>query len=428
MGEKTGASVELDKVPLKYAGLRYDEIWISEAQERMVLSVPQKHVAELLALSKGEHVEATVIGQFGTEGQELRLSYRGESVGRLAMKFLHDGLPMPTRKAVVSDGPWVEPPSIPVGTQKMFNDRLLRSLAHPNIASKHWIIRQYDHEVQGGSVVKPLIGPQQIGPSDAAVVRPKLGSTRGIALGCGLAPQVDEPYAMATAAIDEAIRNVVCVGAKLDRIALLDNFCWPSVDDERTMGTLVRACEACRDAAIAFGTPFISGKDSLHNQFTDAATGRVIKIPATLLISAIGVLDDVTRCVTMDFKCPGAPVIMVAAKSMELQSLLETHRLVEKLIAEGKVAACHDVSDGGHAVAAAEMCIASGYGLKQENNFNAGGFHERPGRYLLELRDGVDPGSIPGAWLMGHVQAEPRFGNLLTVAELTAAWRGTLDW
>src|SRR5207248_3512689 len=146
---------------------------------------------------------------------------------------------------------------------------LIQALAHPNIASKHWIIRQYDHEVQGGSVIKPLTGPLQIGPSDAAVVRPKLNSYRGIALGCGLQPQIEDPYEMAIAAIDEAVRNVVAVGADPAKIAILDNFCWPSVDDERTMGDLARTCEACYDAAKAYRIPFISGKDSLHNQFTN---------------------------------------------------------------------------------------------------------------------------------------------------------------
>jgi phosphoribosylformylglycinamidine synthase len=430
MGEKTGASVELEKVPLKYAGLRYDEIWISEAQERMVLSVPQAHVAELLTLAASEGVEATVIGQFGTEGNQLRLSYRNQSVGSLSMHFLHDGLPMPTRKATVPG----EAPHAYAGLPdaQPFPNRLLSLLAHPNIASKHWIIRQYDHEVQGGSVIKPLTGPLQIGPSDAAVVRPKLSSTRGIALACGMSPQIADPYAMTIAAIDEAIRNAVCVGARLDRLALLDNFCWPSVDDDRTMGTLVRACEACRDAALAFGTPFISGKDSLHNQFTDSETGRVIKIPATLLISAIGVLEDVRKCVTMDFKRPGASVLLVAAPDpADLASLLATHRLVESLIADGKVAACHDVSDGGIAVALAEMCIASGFGFELEAGKLEDGdlFTERPGRYLIELRDET---VVPrGALFLGKVQREAELkaaGRSLSIQQLTQAWRGTLDW
>src|SRR6185503_7285106 len=145
---------------------------------------------------------------------------------------------------------------------------------------------------------------RQMGPSDASVLRPKLSSQRGIAIGCGLAPQVQDPYEMALAAIDEAVRNVIAVGADPNRLAILDNFCWPSVDDEQTMGTLVRACEACRDAALAYGITFIPGKDSLHNQFTNSETGQVIRIPRTLLISAIGVIEDVRRCVTMDLKDP----------------------------------------------------------------------------------------------------------------------------
>jgi phosphoribosylformylglycinamidine synthase subunit PurSL len=472
MGEKTGASVDLEKVPLKYAGLRYDEIWISEAQERMVLSVPPEHVDALLSLATGESVEATVIGRFGTEGQELRLSYRGEAVGRLSMKFLHDGIPMPTRKAVASStsgtsGTGGSPVSSSgneghgrAAHATAFRQRLLALLAHPNIASKHWIIRQYDHEVQGGSVIKPLIGPQQIGPSDAAVLRPKLASTKGIALGCGLAPQIEDPYRMAIAAIDEAIRNVVCVGARLDRIALLDNFCWPSVDDERTMGTLVRACEACRDAALAFGAPFISGKDSLHNQFTDAATGRVIKIPATLLISAMGVLDDVRRCITMDFKHHAAPIFLIAARDpSDLNSLNHTHRMVSELIREGSIVACHDVSDGGYAVAAAEMCIASGLGVTLDPDLFAvhDPFAERPGCYVLELRQDFENAAatlhlerglservapFADAVCLGRVQRSPRMlvfnqrmgetrervTDQLSIEELTAAWRGTLDW
>jgi phosphoribosylformylglycinamidine synthase subunit PurSL len=430
MGEKTGAAVELEKVPLKYAGLRYDEIWISEAQERMVLSVPQKHVSELLALAKGEGVEATVIGQFGTPDEELKLNYRGKAVGQLSMKFLHDGIPMPTRKAIVK-APKQTPHVDERPQSKPFKQQLLELLAHPNIASKHWIIRQYDHEVQGGSVIKPLIGPRQIGPSDAAVVRPKLSSTKGVALGCGLAPQVDDPYEMSIAAIDEAIRNVVCVGAKLDRIAILDNFCWPSVDDERTMGTLVRACEACRDAALAFGTPFISGKDSLHNQFTDSETGKVIKIPSTLLISAIGVLEDVRNCVTMDFKQPGSNVILIETSGTnDLKQLAATHQQVSSLIADKKVSACHDVSDGGIAVAAAEMCIASGYGLNLNPEVldRSDLFIERPGRYLIELPAGIDPSAIANATLIGTVQNNPQFAGSITIEELTLAWRGTLDW
>ena len=449
MGEKTGAVVDLEKVPLKYAGLRYDEIWISEAQERMVLAAAAENVQELLEMARDEDVEAMVIGRFGTEDQELILNYAGREVGRMSMDFLHGGIPMPARRAVV-----ISPESAAGvrtgGTRKTENAgasgnksvmspfSLLEALAHPNIASKHWIIRQYDHEVQGGSVVKPLVGPAQAGPSDAAVLRPKLSSGKGIAIACGMCPQIEDPYEMAVASIDEAIRNVVAVGADPDRVAILDNFCWPSVEDAITMGTLVRACEACRDAALAFGIPFISGKDSLNNQFTNGETGEVIRIPRTLLISAIGILEDVRKCVTMDFKGAGNRVMLVAAKdTAHLPSLGKLHRAMARLIDSGNVAACHDVSDGGIAVAAAEMCIGSGMGLAVGPEIFAAetALVEASGRYLVELRGGdsnlAGLSEVANVTELGRVQAAPVLefdGVKLGVDQLTAAWRGTLDW
>src|SRR4029077_14047499 len=152
-----------------------------------------------------------------------------------------------------------------------------------NVCGKEWIIRQYDHEVQGGSVVKPLVGVHEDGPGDAAVVAPALGAGPGFAVGCGLNPRYGDldPYAMAAAAIDEAVRNVVAVGADPSRIALLDNFCWGNTDRPETLGSLVLAAEACRDVSLAFNMPFISGKDSLKNEFH--AQGRNLIIPPTLL-------------------------------------------------------------------------------------------------------------------------------------------------
>ena len=456
MGEETGAMVHLDRVPLKYAGLRYDEIWISEAQERMVLAVPPGNVDQLLKLAQDENVEATVIGSFGTDNRELILHYTNHVVGRLSMDFLHHGLPNATRRAVVISESGkkalaaVRPgsPEPEAASPQLVRDQLLEKLAHPTIASKHWLIRQYDHEVQGGSVIKPLIGPLQIGPSDAAVIRPKLSSQSGIAIACGLAPSIKDPYDMAIAAIDEAIRNAICVGADFDRIAILDNFCWPSVDDELTMGTLVRACEACRDAAPAFGIPFISGKDSLHNQFTDKETGRVIRIPNTLLISAIGVIPDVQRCVTMDLKPPACPVYLISADNpADLKSLAATHQAMSKLIAAGHAAAVHDVSDGGWLIAAAEMCIASGRGLSLHPEQLAADdpFAEYPGRYIVELTANAVESNIQLEKLfspfgrvvrLGFVQTRPsllvmtkeKIHEEIPITELTAAWRGTLDW
>ena len=444
MGGEIGAFVELEKVPLKYDGLRYDEIWISEAQERMVLSVPQDKVAQLLELSKSENVESTVIGTFGTEKDELILSYRGREVGRMAMHFMHDGIPMPTRRAVVSSVA-ASPVAVQstsgdagVAATENFRERLLKSLAHPNIASKHWIIRQYDHEVQGGSVIKPLIGPQQIGPSDAAVIRPKLTSTKGVIIANGLAPHVQDPYQMAIAAIDEAIRNAVCVGANLDQLAILDNFCWPGTDNEQAMGTLVRAAEACRDAALVFGVPFISGKDSLHNQFTDKEHGRVIKIPPTLLVSAIGVINDVRKCRTMDFKRVGSRVVLVRSpQPFDLTALNKLHRAMSDAVRAGVFSAVHDISDGGYATALAEMSIASGIGFTG-HALPTDAFDEYPGGYIAELiseeagvamREGLKGNA--NVMEIGRTQADPRLtlgATDISIETLTAAWRGTLDW
>ncbi len=453
MGEKTGADVHLDRAPLKYAGLRYDEIWISEAQERMVLAVPPDKVDLLLKLARDEDVEATVIGTFGAgpaNAPMLKLNYQGKLVGEVAMQFMHKGIPMPTRKAVV-----VERAGL-VGRSPIQDDgtplepRLLAALAHPNNASKHWIIRQYDHEVQGGSAVKPLVGPRQEGPGDASVIRPKLSSHRGVVLSCGMAPHIVDPYQMAIASIDEAIRNAVAVGGDPDNLAVLDNFCWPSVDDELTMGTLVRACEACRDAAIAFGIPFISGKDSLHNQFANQETGEVIRIPSTLLISAIGVVEDVRRCVTMDLKTDRGMLCLVTPRSADpkLGDLAQTHRAMARGIAQGWVRACHDVSEGGILTAAAEMAIASNVGM----NIGLRGvdhlFGERLASYIVE----VDPSHSRDLYtlleaqqtamhVIGDVMPNPRIRidacdehneprPLLDVAveKLRAAWLSTLDW
>jgi phosphoribosylformylglycinamidine synthase len=454
MGGEIGAEVELDKVPLKYAGLRYDEIWISEAQERMVLSVPASKVKELLELSAQENVESTVIGTFGTKDEELILRYSGTEVGRMKMAFLHDGIPMPTRRAVVNErGTGLrhvsEEKNNHLPEAHATKQLLLAKLAHPNIASKHWIIRQYDHEVQGGSVIKPLVGPLQIGPSDASVIRPKISSKKGVVVAGGMNPSIEDPYEMALASIDEAIRNAVCVGARLDSLAILDNFCWPGVHDEVSMGTLVRACEACRDGALGYGIPFISGKDSLHNQFTDAKTGKVTRIPNTLLISAIGVIDDVSKCVTSPFKKAGNPVYRVAptldasgGADSQIAKHRAIHQLVSDLIAAGIVKAAHDISDGGTLVAAAEMAIGSGLGVEIRPSRalkEAGLFAEHSAGYLLEI-DNARLGDV--APLAGRVDALcERIGTVTvesavsvenaftaSIDELTKAWRGTLDW
>jgi len=262
MGEDLGAEIDLEKAPLKYAGLNYTEIWISEAQERMVIAVKPENLKAITKIFDDENVESTVIGKF-TSDKKLKLRYNGKQVGELDMDFLHHGVPKYSRKAI-----WVAPkltePSVP--EKDNYNDELLRILSSYNVASKEWVIRQYDHEVQGGSVVKPLTGVANDGPSDAAVIQPKLNSNKGLAISCGMNPLYGDidPYWMALAGIEEAIRNLVCVGGRADRIALLDNFCWGDCTRPETLGPLVRAAQACYNGAMAFEAPFISGKDSTN--------------------------------------------------------------------------------------------------------------------------------------------------------------------
>jgi phosphoribosylformylglycinamidine synthase len=264
---------------------------------------------------------------------------------------------------------------------------------------------------------------------------------KGVAIGNGMAPAVQDPYQMAIAAIDEAVRNVVCVGADPNRTAILDNFCWPSVDDEKTMGTLVAACEACRDAALAYGIPFISGKDSLHNQFTNSETGEVLRIPNTLLISAIGIVEDVRNAVTMDLKNVGATVMHIAPKAnAQLADLAHLHRTVAAAIGKGYFAAVHDVSDGGVLTAVAEMAIASGLGVAlRPDALGDDPFAESVGRYVVEVSlDSqaavLEHFAAAGMTItpLGKVTSDATLttGDALNVSvdELTKAWRGTLDW
>jgi phosphoribosylformylglycinamidine synthase len=384
MGEKIGAEVWLDRAPLKYEGLSYTEIWISEAQERMVLSVGEEQWQEFEALCRAEGVEATILGKFVPTGR-LQLKYGDRQVADLSMEFLHDGRP-PVVRAAVYEAPPDEELKLPKSADHA--ESLIRILGSPNVASKHWVIRQYDHEVQGGSVVKPLVGVNNDGPGDAAVLRPLLKSRRGIVIACGMNPCYGDfdTYHMAASAIDEAVRNCVAVGADPARIAILDNFCWGNTDRPQTLGSLVRAAIACQELAVALGTPFISGKDSLNNEFRyEAPDGsmRSISIPPSLLISALGQIDDVSHAVTMDLKEVGNLIYLVGATKNELggshfarvhglaggqvpqvdaQVSRRTFAALHAAIRGGAVRACHDLSEGGLAVALAEMAFAGGLG------------------------------------------------------------------
>jgi phosphoribosylformylglycinamidine synthase II len=467
MGADLGAVVELDKAPLKYEGLSYTEVWISEAQERMVLAVPPENLRDLISLCESEGVEATDLGEFVDTGR-LTLKYGGEVVGDLSMRFLHDGRPRVVRKATYSE---IEQKPISLPDDADYTKDLLAILGTWDVCSKEWIVRQYDHEVQARTVVKPLVGVLDDGPGDASVVLPVMGSTRGLAIACGINPRYGmiDPYAMAGCAIDEAVRNCVSVGADPDRIAILDNFCWGNTERPETLGSLVRAAEGCRDVALAYGTPFISGKDSLYNEYTHE--GKSLAIPGTLLISAMGHVPDVRKCVTMDLKEVGNILFLVGETRDELGGShwamvrgLEggnvprvdpdiaprIFRAVHEAISRGLVRSCHDLSEGGLAVAVAEMAIAGGQGASLGLSFPLQGtanhpavklFSESPTRFILEVRK-VDAEAVysllEGLWCcpVGHVSKWPELsvlegGKSLINAPLSAlkeAWQAPLRW
>lgn len=410
MAAETGATVDLENAPLKYDGLSYVEIWISESQERMVLAVPPGNWTAFKEICEAEGVEAAVLGTFEATGT-LKLRYRGTDVGELSMHFLHDGRPRIVRKAEWSPAS-VKPTSAkPLDAMPI----LLAILRDYSVCSKETVIRQYDHEVQGGSVVKPLTGLLNDGPSDAAVVMPILGRWTGAAIGCGLNPRYADldPAAAAACAIDEAVRNVVAVGADPSQIAILDNFCWGSIQDPQLLGALVRTAVACQETAIAYGTPFVSGKDSLNNQFHSEATGT-IRIPNTLLVSALGRVPDVRQCVTMDFKQAGNAIYLLGTTKDErgagfyervtgatggmvpkpdLAMAPKLFKALHQAIRGGLVRSVHDCSDGGLAVALAEMAFAGGIGadvtglseIGRKLSDDARLFSESPSRFVIEV-------------------------------------------
>jgi phosphoribosylformylglycinamidine synthase II len=476
MGAELGAEVELGRAPLKYAGLSYTEIWISEAQERMVVAVPDDQWPELQELCRREGVEATDLGRFVDSGR-LVLRYQGELVGDLSMDFLHEGRP-----TVVREASWSAPPDRPIvpPSRRDFTGDLLGLLGHWDVCSKEWIIRQYDHEVQARTVIKPLVGAEDDGPGDASVILPVRGSTRGLAVGCGLNPRYGklDPYAMAGCVIDEAIRNCTAVGADPSRVAILDNFCWGNTERPETLGSLVRAAQACRDVSLAYRTPFISGKDSLNNEYTHE--GRSLAIPPTLLISAIGIVPDIRAAVTMDLKAPGNVLYVLGTTRRELGGSLWAEidgqaggvvprvdlgrapglfRALHDSIRQGLIRSCHDLSEGGLAVALAEMAMAGGLGAavsldRVPCDEDAAEpfvllFSESPTRFVVEVAPddcgrveqilggcplgrlgevGHGGGGAPGSPARLAIEAGGSVVVDAPIDELKEAWKKTLRW
>ena len=385
--EAGGMELHLDRAPLKYPGLQPWEILLSEAQERMTVAVPQEKLDEFLALARKMDVEATVLGTF-TDSGKYHCLYDGKTVAYLDLDFVHDGVPQLELRAVWNP-PSHEEPNFP--EPEDLGATLKQLLGRFNVCSKEYVVRQYDHEVQGGSVVKPLTGAQDDGPSDAAVIRPDLDSFDGLVVAHGICPRYSDidTYDMACCAVDEAVRNAIAVGGTLEFMAGLDNFCWcDPVQSEKTpdghykLAQLVRANKGLYDVCTAYGVPCISGKDSMKN---DATIGGVkISIPPTLLYSVISRIEDVRLAVTMDAKRPGDLVYVLGITYPEMgaseyfqmmgftgnrvprvrfQDARKRYDALASAIRKGLVASCHDCSDGGVAVALAETAFSGGLGM-----------------------------------------------------------------
>lgn len=391
-----GCRVDLDKVPLKYAGLDQWEIWVSESQERMTIAVKPEHIERFMALSATHAVESTVIGEFNDSGY-LRLDYHSRPCAYIRMDLLQADFPQWEFEAE-----WTPPERRglfePVVTEPRRHGALLRNLlARPNICARNWIPRQYDHEVQGGSVVKPLLGVNGDIPTDAAVVRPILDSPKGLAVAQALHPTYAaiDTYPMVAATIDEAVRKVIAVGADPEQISGVDNFCWPTVqhhpvdnpDGKYKAAQLVRANQALRDICLAYGIPLLSGKDSMYiDGKLEGPYGERRKVSGlpTLLFTACSVVDDAAECVTMDFKAAGDLIYVIGRTGNELgggelyqmmgytglnvprldpDECLETYRRLHRAIREGLTASCRAVSRGGLAVHLALCAMAGDLGI-----------------------------------------------------------------
>jgi phosphoribosylformylglycinamidine synthase len=473
--DSNGCELHLDRAPLKYPGLQPWEILLSEAQERMTLAVPPEHIDDFLALAVRRDVEATVLGNFTASGR-FHVLYDRQSVALLEMDFLHGGVPQMHLTATWHP-PALREPHLPEPTD--YATLLCAMLGRLNICSKEAWVRQYDHEVQGMSVVKPFTGHQNDGPSDAAVLRPLLDSQVGIVVANGICPSYGDidTYHMVACAIDEAVRNVIAAGGRIGRIAGLDNFCWPdpipspaNPDAEYKLAQLVRANQALYDYCRAYDLPCISGKDSMKNDYR--VGDAKISIPPTVLFSVLGVIDDVTAVVTMDAKRPGDVVYVLGLTRAELggseyYALLghigasvprvdaavarRSYEALADAIAHGLVASCHDCSDGGVGVALAETAFAGRLGMDIDLRLlpqlgalrdDVALFSESSSRFVTTVHpDDVAAfeASLQGlTWAaVGHVTERSLFrvigrsGAAIIAADierLKAAWQKPLNW
>lgn len=443
-----GALMDVSLAKTKYAGLKPYELVVSESQERMTVAVPPDRMNEFLALANRRSVEVSDLGEF-TQTGIFEVRYQNEVVAALDLEFLHKGTPR-----MRLDAEWVEsefkPGSVDISFEKEGAKHLVELLSRPNVASKEWLIRQYDHEVQGTSVVKPLhtahpgTADAQSGPNDAGVIKPKENSWVGVAIGCGINPKLSDvdPYLMAQAAVDEAVRNVLCVGAEygLDDsvMALVDNFCWPDpVGDPLKSAWLVRACYGMRDAVLGLGVPLVSGKDSMKNDYRGRKDGKplTISVPPTLLMTAVARVRDVRLSRTSDFKTEGDQIYLLGGRDFGLMGS-ELHAMYADRLrerggndrqvvlpssaglktpkpdwkaakplyawlggtqgeAQRSLRSVHDLSEGGLLAALAEGLIAKGMGadveFPAEEDPWVFGFGEGFHSFVVSIRDAEAP-------------------------------------
>ncbi|MGV8075361.1 MAG: AIR synthase-related protein [Syntrophobacteraceae bacterium] len=475
-----GASVEMDKVPLKYEGLDVWEIWISESQERMTIAVNPKNLDRFMELSRRHEVESTAIGRYKSDGK-LHLTYGGKTAAHLDLSFFAEDFPQ-----WEFDADWLPPEdrglAEPVLSEPQDYSRLLRAvLARPNVCSREWIQRQYDHEVQGGSGIKFMIGRDRDVPNDAVVLRPVLDSNRGLAVAQALNPTYSEidAYHMVSATIDEAVRRVLAVGGKLDEIGGVDNFCWPSIqydpvlnpDGRYKAAQLVRANWALRDMCLAYGIPLLSGKDSMyvdgHLLGRFGERHKVSGLP-TLQFSATAIVADIRKSLTMEAKSPGDLVYLLGLTADELgaseyydlfgytglnvpkldfQATLPLYQALEAALDSELIASCHGIYRGGLGIHASMVAFGSNLGMILDLAGVSGGenlsddrilFSESCGRFLVtvppELQrdfEAVFKG-LPCS-LIGEITSEPRMllhgakGRILldeSVSVLKESWKG----
>lgn len=404
-----GAEVQLDKVPLKESGLAPWEVWVSESQERMMLAAREENVARILDLFAMWDVEATVIGKV-VPGNHVNLTWQGVQVFNVDLDFLTKGpeycrpCKIETRYKTIAE----VKPRVP-GLKQV----VLDLLADPNIASKEWVFRMYDHEVRGGTVVKPASGILNLGgPSDATVIKPLPDRERGLALALGVNPWFCglDAYRGGMASIDEACRNIIAVGGYPDSFTDCLNFGNPEKPER--LGELKQAVAGMGDLARFLNLPVPSGNVSLYNE---TARGSVLPTPTVL---GLGIVEDVRRCVTTDLKAKGNLLFLVGETKEEFggsaiyrryggqggvvpdvsperlkSSMDEMHAAMGK----GLIASCHDVSDGGVAIAVAEMCLGGNIGASiAAKNGPWFMFSESNTRWVVEVEPSKEEGFLAG--------------------------------